>query len=138
MPLTLTLTEGALPAGQEKVAVSRLTEAMLKWHGLSASETMRSGITATVHLLPRGATFSGGKELTGVWVEWRTPSFAFLSNDIQRGFFADAADIIHDLSGGKQPKEHIYFNVVHAVDGAWGFQGRAMTNAELGAAVAAG
>ena len=136
MPLTLTLTEGTLPAGQEKVAISRLTDAMLKWHGLSGNQAMKSGITATVHWLPKASTFAAGEEAAGVWVEWRTPSFAFLSEEIQRGFFTDAAAIIHDLSGGRHPKERIYFNVVHAVDGAWSFQGRAMTNAEMGAAIA--
>ena len=35
MPLTLTLTEGILPIGTEQQAVMRLTEAMLKWHGLT-------------------------------------------------------------------------------------------------------
>jgi len=42
------------------------------------------------------------------------------------------------MSGGRQPKEHIWVNVVHAVDGAWGIGGIAMTNAELGEAVAQG
>ncbi len=35
MPLQLILTEGILPKGQEKVAFSRLSEAMLRWHGRS-------------------------------------------------------------------------------------------------------
>jgi hypothetical protein len=57
---------------------------------------------------------------------------------VQQGFFADATEIIHELSGGKQPRDHIYVNVVHAVDGGWNFNGKAMTNAEIGAAVAEG
>ena len=35
MPLTLTLTEGVLPAGDEKQAIKEITDAMLKWHGLT-------------------------------------------------------------------------------------------------------
>jgi hypothetical protein len=49
--------------------------------------------------------------------------------------FAQATEIIHEASGGKHPKEFIWVNVTHAVDGAWGIAGKAYTNAELGAAV---
>ena len=138
MPLTLTLTEGVLPRGAEKQAVEQLTEAMLKWHGLSGNEVMTPNITAHVQTLPRGATFSGGKEFAGAWVEWKTPSFAFNSREIQSGFFREATDIIHELSGGKQARDNIYVNVVHTVDGAWNMNGQAMTNEQLGAAIARG
>ncbi|MCU7930230.1 MAG: 4-oxalocrotonate tautomerase [Candidatus Thiodiazotropha sp. (ex Codakia rugifera)] len=138
MPLTLTLTEGVLPAGFEKVAVARLTEAMLKWHGLSGNKVMTPNVTAHVQVLPKGSTFSGGVPFSGAWVEWKVPSFAFNSRAIQKGFFSDATDIIYDLSGGKQPKDNIYVNVVHTVDGAWNLDGLAMTNEELAAAMAQG
>jgi hypothetical protein len=138
MPLTLTLTEGVLPQGAEQQAIARLTEAMLKWHGLSGNRVMTPNITAQVQILPQNATFSGGKPFAGVWVEWKTPSFAFNSREIQTGFFKAATDIIEELSGGKQPRQNIFVNVVHTVDGAWNLDGRAMTNDELGAAIAAG
>ncbi|MCU7815425.1 MAG: 4-oxalocrotonate tautomerase [Candidatus Thiodiazotropha sp. (ex Rostrolucina anterorostrata)] len=138
MPLTLTLTEGVLLAGSEKVAIARLIEAMLKWHGLSGNKVMTPNVTAQVQMLPKGSTFSGGKSFSGAWVEWKVPSFAFNSREIQKGFFSDATDIIHDLSGGKQPRDNIYVNVVHTVDGAWNLDGLAMTNKELGAAIAQG
>ncbi|MCU7946175.1 MAG: hypothetical protein KZQ72_05955, partial [Candidatus Thiodiazotropha sp. (ex Cardiolucina cf. quadrata)] len=35
-------------------------------------------------------------------------------------------------------KTHLYVNVVHTVDGAWNLDGLAMTNKELGAAIAQG
>ena len=38
MPLTLTLTQGALPKGAEKEAVVRITDAMLKWHNLTGNK----------------------------------------------------------------------------------------------------
>jgi hypothetical protein len=138
MPLTLTLTEGVLPEGSEKTAVQRLTDAMLKWHGLSGNDVMTPNITAIVDVRPRKFTFSGGEEFSGAWVEWKVPSFAFASREVQVGYFKDATDIIHDLSGGKQPRDHIYANVVHTVDGAWNLDGRAMTNEELGHAIAQG
>ncbi len=138
MPLTLTLTEGVLPAGTEKQAIAQLTAAMLKWHGLSGNKVMTPNVTATVHVLPKSSTFSGGKESSGAWVEWKTPSFAFNSREIQTGFFKDATDIIHELSGGTQPEDNIYVNVVHTVDGAWNLDGQAMTNEQLGEAIARG
>jgi len=138
MPLTLTLSEGVLPTGAERDAIMLLTDAMLKWHGLAGNTVMTPNVTATVHVLPKSSTFSGGKEFSGAWVEWKVPSFAFTDRAIQQGYLAEATSIIHRLSGGQQPKEHIYVNVVHAVDGAWNFNGQAMTNEELGRAIAQG
>jgi hypothetical protein len=138
MPLTLTLTEGVLPVGTEKQAVAQLSDAMLKWHGLTGNKVMTPNITATVHVLPKSSTFSGGEEFSGAWAEWKVPSFAFASREVQQGYFEEATNIIHELSGGKQPKDNIYVNVVHTVDGAWNFDGRAMTNEEIGEAISRG
>ena len=66
------------------------------------------------------------------------PSFAFADRNIQIGYFEEATNIIHEMSDGKQPRDHIFINVVHTVDGAWNFNGRATTNAELGEQVAKG
>jgi hypothetical protein len=138
MTLTLTLTEGVLPPGAEKIAVARITETFLKWHGLSGNKVMTPNVTATVHILPKGKTFSGGKEFSGAWIEWKVPSFALGAREVQKGFLADATEIIHELSGGRQPKHNIYANVVYAVDGAWNLNGKAMTNEELGQEISRG
>ena len=138
MPLTLTLTEGVLPTGKEKEAVQRLTDSMLKWHDLTGNSVMTPNITATVHVLTKGSTFSGGKEFSGAWAEWKVPSFALNNREIQVGHFKDVTEIIHELSGGKQSKDNIYVNVVHAVDGGWNLDGQAMTNEELGQAISKG
>lgn len=63
---------------------------------------------------------------------------AFTSREVQLGYIEEATNIVHEMSGGKQPKEHIWVNVVHAVDGAWGIAGKAMTNTQLGDAVSKG
>ncbi|RQS72023.1 4-oxalocrotonate tautomerase [Burkholderia sp. Bp8963] len=136
MPLTLTLTEGVLPAGQEKVAYRRLSEAMLKWHGLTGNALMTSNVVGSIHVLNREHTFTGMDETPVVFVEWKVPSFAFTERRVQEGYFAEATHIIHEMSGGRQPKDRIFINVVHAVDGAWNFNGKAMTNAEIGAELA--
>lgn len=59
MPLTLTLSEDVLPPNTEKQAFVRLSEAMLKWHGLTGNTVMTPNVTGTIHILPKGSTFSG-------------------------------------------------------------------------------
>lgn len=138
MPLTLTLTEGVLPDGQEKVAFARLSEAMLKWHGLTGNKVMTPNVIGSINVLPKDKTFTGMRETAVAFVKWKVPSFAFVSRDIQLGYFEEATSIIHEMSGGRLPKDNIYINVVHAVDGAWNLGGKARTNAELGELVAKG
>jgi hypothetical protein len=138
MPLTLTLTEGVLPLGKEKEAVAQITESLLKTHGLTGNTVMTPNITANVHLVPKGSSFSGGKEFSGAWAEWKVPSFALADNAVIKKHYEEVTDIIHQLSGGKQPKNNIYVNVVHAVDGGWNLDGKAMTNEELGDAISKG
>ena len=136
MPLTLTLTEGVLPKGEEKVAYRRLAEAMLKWHGLAGSEIMTPNVVGSIHVVDKGQTFTGTDATPVAFIEWKVPSFAFTDRRVQQGYFQEATDIIHEMSGGRQPRDRIFINVVHAVDGAWNCNGRAMTNAEIGAEVA--
>lgn len=138
MPLTLTLTEGVLPAGQEKLAFARLSDAMLKWHGLAGNTVMTPNVVGSLHVMPKGTTFTGAQETPVAFIEWKVPSFAFTDKAVQQGYFAEATDIIHEMSGGKHPRDKVFINVVHAVDGAWNFNGQAMTNAEIDTAVSAG
>lgn len=138
MPLTLTLTEGAIPKGTEQKAAARLCDAMVKWHGLTGNKFMTPNITASVHIIPKGLTLSGSKEADCVWIEWKTPSIAWSTNEIQQGYFEEAVAIIHEISGGKLPKKNIWFNVVHTVDGAWGIDGQAMTDKRLGEEISKG
>src|SRR6478735_8086444 len=90
MPLTLTLTEGVLPQGQEKVAFARLSEAMLRWHGLTGNKLMTPQVIGAVQVLPKSQTFSGMEETAVVFVEWKVPAFAFTDRKIQIGYFAEA------------------------------------------------
>ncbi|MEO8153031.1 MAG: 4-oxalocrotonate tautomerase [Rhizobacter sp.] len=138
MPLTLTITEGVLPKGSEKLAFARLSDAMLKWHGLTGNKVMTPNVIGSINVITRDHTFSGSKEASVVFIEWKVPSFAFTTRETQVGYIEEVTNIIHEMSGGKQPKELIWVNVVHAVDGTWGIGGVAMTNAQLGAAVANG
>jgi hypothetical protein len=138
MPLTLTLTEGVLPAGQETTAFVRLGQAMLEAHGLAGNETMRRNLVGSLHVLPAGQTFIGGEPAPVVFVEWKVPAFAFAEPEVQTRYFRAASDIIETLSGGSHPRDRTFINVVHTVDGAWNFDGTRMTNAEIGERIARG
>lgn len=138
MPLTLHITEGVIPAGTEKQAVKEITDIFLKWHGLTGNSVMTPNVTAMVSIVPKGATFSGGEEVSGAWIEWKTPGFAFPERNIQIGCAKECTDVIYELSEGKQPRKNIYFNVVHTVDGTWNIDGQAMTNEQLGEAISKG
>lgn len=138
MPLTLTLTEGVLPQGAVPQAIAKLTASFLEHHGMSGNKVMTPNVTAHVNILPKGLTFSGGKEVDGAWIETKTPSFALADHQIQASFFSAATQIIHELSGETLPKERIWANGVHAVDGTWNINGVTMTNAAIGEAVSKG
>ena len=131
MPLTLTLSEGVLPKGTEKATFSRLSDCMLKWHGQSENLDLKRNIVGSIHVVPKDHTFSGSMEGPVVFIEWKVPGFAFATREIQQGYIEEATDIVHEASKGKQPKDRIWVNVVHAVDGAWGIAGHALTNAQL-------
>ena len=135
MPLTLTVTEGVLPKGQEKVAFAVLCELMLKYHGAHGNQLMTENVVGSIHVLPKDHTYTGMKETAVIFVEWKVPAFGFTSRDVQVGYFREATDYLHELSGCKQPKDKIFINVVHAVDGAWNLNGQAVTNEEFGIAL---
>ena len=138
MPLTLTFTDGVLPDGVMSEAGERITGAFLKWHGLAGNKVMTPNVTMHIQALPKGTTLAGGAATEGIWLECKTPSFALAERDIQEGFFKEATDILEEAAGGRIPRDRIYSNVVHTVDGTWNLDGRAMTNQELGAAIARG
>ncbi|OPG68506.1 4-oxalocrotonate tautomerase [Pseudomonas ogarae] len=138
MPLTLTLTEGVLPKGSEKIAFAQLSDAMLKWHGLTGNKAMTPNIVGSIHVLTAANTFSGSAEAPVAFIEWKVPAFAFANREIQIGYIEEVTNIIHEMSGGQLPKTNIWVNIVHAVDGAWGIAGKAMTNQQLGEAIARG
>lgn len=138
MPISLTLTEGVLPDDRLGLAVQRITDSFLRHHGLGGNPVMTPNVTTHLNVLPRGRTFAGGQPVEGAWIETKTPSFALADRDVQTAFFGEATEILHALSGGTLARDRIWSNGVHAVDGTWNLDGKAMTNAEIGAAVSAG
>ncbi|OGB25576.1 MAG: 4-oxalocrotonate tautomerase [Burkholderiales bacterium RIFCSPLOWO2_02_FULL_57_36] len=136
MPLTLIVTEGVLPQNRHQDTIARLSAAFLKLHGLTGNAFLTPNVIGHVQVVPVGSTFSALKATPVAVVEWLTPSFAFTSREVQTAYIAEATEIVFEACGGKHPRENIWVNVKHAVDGTWGIAGKAMTNAELGEAIA--
>jgi phenylpyruvate tautomerase PptA (4-oxalocrotonate tautomerase family) len=132
MPLTLLITEGVLPKDREQDTVARLSETFLRLHGLAGNRFLTPNVIGHVQVLAAGSSYSGLKAAPVAIVEWLTPSFTFATRAIQTAYVAEATEIIHEASGRRHPRENIWVNLKHAVDGMWGIGGKAYTNAELG------
>ena len=138
MPLTLIVTESVIPKAREADTIARLSDAFLSLHGLSGNQAMTPNVIGSINVVARENAFSGSKEAAVAFIEWKVPSFAFATREIQIGYIDEATSIVHEMSGGRLPKDHIWVNVVHAVDGAWGIAGAAKTNEELQDAISKG
>ena len=138
MPITVTLTEGVVPVDQQNQLVKEISDTFLAHHNLSGNRVMTPNVTAQLHTQPMSETFAGGEPVSGAWVEIKVPSFALADRQIQKDFFADVTDIVHRHSGRQLPKQQIWTNVLHTVDGTWNMDGVAMTNEELGESISKG
>lgn len=138
MPLTLIVTEGVIPKEREQQTIARLSEAFLKLHGLSGNKALTPNVIGHIQVIAKDSTFAGLQPSAVAIVEWKTPSFAFTSREIQAAYVEEATNIVHEASDGKHPRELTWVNMTHAVDGGWGIAGKAMSNAELGAAISQG
>ena len=138
MPITVTLTEGVIPAEQHTQVVKEITDSFLEHHNLTGNRVMTPNVTAQLHIQPMRETFAGGEPVSGAWIEIKVPSFALADREIQKGFFSDATEVVHRHSGGQLPKSKIWSNALHTVDGIWNIDGVAMTNEELGEAISKG
>jgi phenylpyruvate tautomerase PptA (4-oxalocrotonate tautomerase family) len=138
MPITVFATEGVLPAAAEQQVFCDITDAFLSLHNLSGNKFLTPNVIGEVTIIPKGRSFAGGKPDNIVVVELKVPSFVLNSPEQKQGFVAQATDIVFKAAGGRHPRNRIYVNMVYAVDGLWGIEGRAYTNAQLGEAVAKG
>lgn len=138
MPLALNYTEGTMTPEAGLEAGRRITDAFLKWHGLAGNAVMTPNVTMQIQALPKTGALSGGRPVDGAWLECKTPSFALVDREIQVGFFREATGIIFEAAKGDLPKDRIWTNLVHTVDGTWNMDGEAMTNEELASRISQG
>ncbi len=138
MPLTLTVSEGVIPKGQEKTVFKALCDIFLHWHGLTGNKVLTPNVVGSIHVLQPDHCFAGGENKRVGFIEWKVPSFAFSNREIHEGYVKEATDVLHNASNGLLPRENIWVNVVHAVDGAWGIGGQALSNEQLKQAISGG
>lgn len=131
MPLTLIITEGLLPPEKEALTMASLAETFMQLHGLSDNTFMKPNVIGHVQRLPVGSTYSGLHPSAVAIVEWLTPSFAFTDPEVQKSYIRRATEIIYQACSEKHPRDKIWVNLTHAVDGMWGIDGRAYTNEAL-------
>ena len=137
MPITVHATEGVLSEDAERQVFAELTNSFLKHHQLTGNKFMTPNVIGEVSTVPKGKSFAGGKPADIVVIELKVPSFAFADLAQKAAFVADATEIVQRATGGLQPKERIFVNMVYSVDGLWGIAGRAYTNTDLLEAVSA-
>jgi hypothetical protein len=137
MPIQVIVPEGVLTPGAEVEAFRKLTDLLLRLHGLTGNRFMTPNVIGEVTVVPRGRTFSGGKPTDIAVFELKVPSFVLPTQALKDAWIAEGTAIIEEATAGRVKREHIFANVSYAVDGAWGIGGVAYNNVDLGSAVAA-
>ena len=137
MPIQIIVPEGVLTADAEAEAFRKLTELLLRLHGLSGNKFMTPNVIGEVTVVPKGRTFSGGKPTDIAVFELKVPSFVLPTQELKDAWIGEGTDIIEQAAKGRIKRENIYSSVSYAVEGAWGIGGTAYSNSDLGSAVAA-
>ena len=138
MPIAIQLSPGLLTKDGQRSVFSRIAAILLDVHGLAGNKFMTPNVIGHVTVLPDGASYVDGKPQSLAVIEVKVPSSTFRDANVQKAFVQRVTDVIDELSAGEHPRSRTFVNVTYAVDGAWGIAGKAYTNADLGAAIAAG
>jgi len=131
MPITLTVPEGLLSADAEAKVFDALTQALLDVTELSGNTFMEPNVVGTINVLPRQHVFAGGRAAPAAFIELKLPSIALPTNEVKQAFIERATDVVERAAEGRFRRDHIWTNIVYAVDGSWGMGGRGFTNSEL-------
>src|SRR5437868_8198296 len=137
MPIQIIVPEGALTPAAQAEAFGKLTELLLRLHGLSGNRFMTPNLIGEVTVVPKGRTYSGGKPTDIAVFELKVPSFVLPTQELKEAWISEGTAIIEQAARGRSKREHIYSSVSYAVEGAWGIGGTAYSNSDLGSAVAA-
>lgn len=138
MPLQVIVTEGLLSPEAEQSVFRDLTHLLLELHGISDNAFMTPNIIGEVVVVEKGRSFSGGAPADIAVFELKAPSFVLADPTLQSAWIARGTQIIEKAAQGRIPRNRIYGNVVHALDGAWGIAGVAYSNDALGEALTTG
>jgi hypothetical protein len=131
MPITLYASEGVLDETAEREVFAELTDIFLKHHNLNGNTFLTPNVIGEISVIPRGKSFAGGQPADIAIVELKVPSFALGTLEQKQGFVADATEAVHRASEGRVRRDHVWVNMVYAVDGLWGIHGQAYSNDQL-------
>jgi phenylpyruvate tautomerase PptA (4-oxalocrotonate tautomerase family) len=131
MPITLYASEGVLSEAAEGRVFAELTDIFLKHHNLSENTFLTPNVIGEITTIPRGKSFAGGKRADIAIVELKVPSFALGTPEQKQGFVADATEAVVRASEGRLQRDHVWVNMVYAIDGLWGIDGQAFSNDQL-------
>ena len=136
MPLLVQVSKGLLTAQGEKDILPKLTESVLRLHGLTGNSFMTPNVVGHVVVSEQSSCYAGGKPQSLAVVEFMGPPITFGNPEIRAAFIKEATDLIDSLRAGPHPRERTYVIVKHAIEGGWGIAGKAYTSEDLGKAIA--
>ncbi len=131
MPITLYASEGLFSEQAEREVFSELTTSFLKHHNLNGNTFLEPNVIGEVTVIPKGKSYAGGKPADIAIVELKVPSFALATPEQKQGFVADATEAVVRASEDRLSRDHVWVNMVYAVDGLWGINGQALGNDKL-------
>ena len=137
MPITIQLTRGLLTPEGERTILPRIAKALLEAHGLQDNPFMQQNVIGHVVFCEESESFVHGQAASLAVIEVKVPSVTFQGRESQESFVRAATELVDELKAGTHPKSRTFVNATYAVDGAWGIAGKAYTNQDLGAAIAA-
>ena len=137
MPISIQITRGLLTPDGQRDIFPRVARALLDAHGLQDNPFMRQNVIGHLVVTEEALSFAGGKAGSLAVIEVKVPSVTFRDRKSQEDFVAAVTNIVDEFKAGTHPRSRTFVNVVYAVDGPWGIGGRAYTNEDLGAAIAA-
>jgi len=137
MPISIQVSRGLLTLEGERTIFRRVAQALLSAHGLQDNPFMKENVIGHLVVTEAATSFVGDAPASLAIVEVKVPSVTFRDRSTQQAFVDSVTQIVDELKAGAHPPSRTYVNVTYAVDGAWGIAGKAYTNDDLGAAIAA-
>ena len=111
--------------------LARLTEALLRWTDAAEIPLARDNAGAFLHRLPSTSVMAGGRPAKVARIDVRLPEVVLSTIERRAGFIRDANEIVQGLSGADGDRIRTWVTVSNTVDGGWGMNGHALTNADL-------
>ncbi len=134
MPMiNVTAVEGTYVGESATALLAESTEALLRWEKAEKNAIVRTNTGAYLHPMPAGHVLAGGAPDDVVRIEILTPPGS-LTQEQRQGMTADLTKIAA-ARASRRVRTWVLFR--ETVDGGWGIEGRAFTNADIAAAVRA-